>query len=73
MKMNGIGILGTTIAIAVAVLVLTSKTPLPLRAMVQLDGALIVIILGLVAAVRGSWLWLILSAVGIAEVAFIIF
>lgn len=71
MKKNAVGILGIAIAIAVELLVLTAKTPSPLRGMVQLDGALIVIILGLVAAVRGSWLWLIISVVGIAEVALV--
>ncbi len=73
MKKNAIGIVGIAIAIVVALLVAMGKTPSPVRHMFQLDGALIVVILGLVAAVRGSLLWLILSAAGVAEVALIIF
>ncbi|MGA7859368.1 MAG: hypothetical protein WCA11_15645 [Terracidiphilus sp.] len=73
MKKNAIGILGIALAIVVALLMMTTKTASSVRHMLQLDGALIVIILGFVNAVRGSWLWLILSAVGLAEAAFIIF
>ena len=73
MKKNAIGTIGIALAIVIALLIATAKTPSPVRGMLQLDGALIVVILGFVAAVRGSWLWLILSAVGLAEVAFIIF
>lgn len=73
MKKNAIGVIGIALAVVVALLIATTKTPSPLRGMLQLDGALIAVILGAVAAVRGSWLWLILSAAGLAEVAFIIF
>ena len=73
MKKNAIGVIGIALAVVVALLIATTKTPSPLRGMLQLDGALIAVILGAVAAVRGSWLWLILSAAGLAEVAFTIF
>lgn len=73
MKKNAVGILGIVLAIAVGLLIATTKATSTARVMGMLDGALIVVILGLVAAVRGSWLWLILSAIGIAEIAFILF
>jgi hypothetical protein len=73
MKKNAIGIVGIALAAVVALLIATAKSASPMRGMLQLDGALIVVILGLVAAVRGSWLWLILSLVGLSEVALLIF
>jgi hypothetical protein len=64
---------GILVAVTVAlVIALTSKTS-PVRTYVGLDGALIVLLLGFVATVRGSWLWLILCAIGIAEMALIVF
>jgi hypothetical protein len=73
MKKNAIGVIGIALSALVALLIATARTPSPVRGMLQLDGALIVVILGVVASVRGSWLWLILSAAGLAEVAFIVF
>lgn len=73
MKKNAVGMAGVGVALVVAFLMASKKTSSFARASVQFDGAMIVVILGLVAAVRGSWLWLILSAVGIAEVALILF
>ncbi|MFZ0743158.1 MAG: hypothetical protein WAM85_02075 [Terracidiphilus sp.] len=73
MKKNAIGIIGIAVAFAVALLMVSMKTTSYARTTTQLDGALVVVILGFVAAVRGSWLWLILCAVGVAEVAITIF
>ena len=73
MKRNAVGIAGIGVAIVVAILMVSVKTITYARTFVQVDGALVVVILGLVAAVRGSLLWLVLSAIGIAEVALIIF
>jgi hypothetical protein len=73
MKRNAVGIVGIGVAIAVAVLMVSVKTSSFMRASIQFDGAMIVVILGLIAAVRGSLLWLVLSAIGIAEIALILF
>ena len=73
MKRNAVGIVGIGVAIAVAVLMASVKTSLFMSASIQFDGAMIVVILGLIAAVRGSLLWLVLSAIGIAEIALILF
>ncbi len=73
MKRNAIGIVGIALAIVVAVLMASVKTTSFVRASLQFDGAMIVVILGLIAAVRGSLLWLVLSAIGIAEIALILF
>ena len=73
MKRNAVGIVGIGVAIAVAVLMASVKTSSFMRASIQFDGAMIVVILGLIAAVRGSLLWLVLSAIGIAEIALILF
>ncbi|MGA8730913.1 MAG: hypothetical protein WB608_19310 [Terracidiphilus sp.] len=73
MKKNAVGIVGIGLAVVVAILMASMKAASFARASVQFDGAMIVVILGLIAAVRGSWLWLILSAIGIAEVALILF
>ena len=73
MKRNAVGIVGIGVAIVVAVLMASMKTTSFARASIQFDGAMIVVILGLIAAVRGSLLWLVLSAIGIAEIALILF
>ena len=41
--------------------------------MTQLDLALAVVLLGMVAAIRGSLLWFLLSAVGVAEILRVMF
>lgn len=73
MNRNATGIAGIGLAILVAILMASVKTTTYARTFIQVDAALVVVILGLIAAVRGSLQWLILSAVGIAEVALIIF
>lgn len=73
MKKNAVGWTGIAIAMVVALLIVTMKTPSFFRGIVQLDGALIVVVLGFIAAVRGSLFWLILTAVGIAEIAYVMF
>ncbi len=73
MKRNAIGIVGIGVAVVVAFLMASMKTNSFARSSIQFDGAMIVVILGLIAAVRGSLLWLLLSAIGIAEVALILF
>ncbi|HET6169434.1 MAG TPA: hypothetical protein VFE01_04595 [Terracidiphilus sp.] len=73
MKRNATGIAGIGLAILVAILLVSVKANTYARTFIQVDAALVVVMLGLVAAVRGSLQWLILSAVGIAEVALIIF
>jgi hypothetical protein len=73
MKKNAVGLVGIGVAVVVVFLMASMKVSSYARASIQFDGALIVVILGLIAAVRGSWLWLIVSAIGIAEVALILF
>ena len=60
-------------AIVDVVLIVSTATTSPTRVFVQLAGALIVVISGIVAATRGTRLWLFLSGVGIAQGAFILF
>jgi hypothetical protein len=72
-KKNAIGILGIVLAIVVALLIVSTKRDSSLQVMVQLDGAIIVLMLGLVSAVRGSLLWLILSGIGLVETAYVVF
>jgi len=73
MKKNAVGIIGIALALVVALLIATMKTPSFFRGMMQLDGALVVVVLGFIAAVRGSLFWLALTAVGIAEIAYVMF
>jgi hypothetical protein len=73
MKRNATGIAGIGLAILVAILMVSVKTNTYARTIIQVYAALVVVILGLIATVRGSLQWLILSAVGIAEVALTIF
>ncbi|HUX44314.1 MAG TPA: hypothetical protein VMV57_06150 [Terracidiphilus sp.] len=72
MKKNVVGAIGIVLAIGV-LLLFTGKTHSPAHAMTQLDLALVVVLLGAVAAIRGSLVWLLLSVVGLAELIFIIF
>lgn len=72
MKKNAVGVIGVVLACAVAVLMSTVGNASNAQTMWQLDGAIVVVFLSLIAAVRGSWRWLILSAVGIAEMTIII-
>ena len=73
LKKNAVGIFGIALAVAVGILIVGTHKAGSMRVMLELDGSLIVIILGFVATVRGSLLWLILSAVGFAEAAFLAF
>lgn len=72
MKKNAIGITGIVLACVVAILMGAVGNASNAQTMMQLDGAIIVVFLSLIAAVRGSWRWVILSAVGIAEMMIII-
>jgi len=72
-KKHLFGVLGIAIAIVTAIVIFATAKASPVRTFVGLDGALIVVILGFVATVRGSWLWLILCAIGLAEAALIVF
>jgi hypothetical protein len=73
MKNNVVGIFGIVVAFVVAVLIVCTEMMSPELVSVLMAGTLIVVILGIVAAVRGSRLWLILCAVGIGLAAFLIF
>jgi hypothetical protein len=73
MKKNVIGILGIAVALVVAVLILSTEMMSPELVSVLMAGTIIVVILGIVAAVRGSRLWLILCAIGVGLAAFLIF
>jgi NaMN:DMB phosphoribosyltransferase len=73
MKKNLTGIVGIAVAMAVGLLIATTATSSPTRVFVQLGGALIVVIAGIFAAVRGSRLWLLLSGLGIGLAAFLVF
>jgi hypothetical protein len=73
MKKNVVGFLGIAVALVVAVLIVSTATTSPALVYGQLAGALIVFISGVVAAVRGSRLWLILCPVGIGLAAFLVF
>jgi hypothetical protein len=70
---NVFGVIGTAVAITIILLIVCMEMISPELVYVLLAGTLIVLILGIVAAVRGSRLWLILSGVGIALAAIIIF
>jgi hypothetical protein len=72
-KKNIVGIFGIAVAIAIIVLILSMEMVSPELVSILLAGTLIVVISGFVAAMRGSRLWLILTGVGIALSAFIIF
>ena len=73
MNKNVFGVIGTAVAITIILLIVCMEMISPELVYVLLAGTLIVLILGIVAAVRGSRLWLILSGVGIALAAIIIF
>ncbi|HEV2215863.1 MAG TPA: hypothetical protein VGR64_11275 [Terracidiphilus sp.] len=73
MKKQAIGISGCVIAVVLAVWLVVTKGSSAAGSMTRLDLGLAVVILGMVAAVRGSLLWFLLSAVGILEVLFVIF
>lgn len=73
MKRNAVGWAGSALAVVVAILIATVKTPSFFPRLIQLDGAVVVVVLGFIATVRGSLLWLILAAVGIAEIAYVMF
>jgi NaMN:DMB phosphoribosyltransferase len=70
---NLIGLVGIAVAMTVSFLIVTTATSSPPRVWFQLGGALIVVIAGIVAAVRGSRLWLLLSGLGIGLAAFLVF
>lgn len=73
MKKHPFGVAGIVVAVTVALVIALSAKASPVRTYVGVDGALIVMLLGFVATVRGSWVWLILCLVGMAEMALIVF
>ena len=73
MKKHAIGVSGIVIAVVLAVWLAVAKGSSPAGSMTRLDLGLAVVILGMVAAVRGSLLWSLLTLVGILEVLFVIF
>jgi hypothetical protein len=72
MKKQAVGVAGIVIAVTVAVWLAATKSTSPPVTTTQLDLALAVVLLGMVAAVRGSLFWFLLSAVGLIEVLVII-
>lgn len=73
MKKHVVGICGVVIAVGDALWIVLSKATTPARSMTQLDLALGVVLLGMVAAIRGSLLWMLLSAAGLIEVVRVMF
>ncbi|HEU5457057.1 MAG TPA: hypothetical protein VFU68_00425 [Terracidiphilus sp.] len=73
MKKHAIGISGIVFAVVLALWLVVTKGGSAAGNMTRLDLGLAVVILGMVAAVRGSILWFLLSLVGILEVLFVIF
>jgi hypothetical protein len=64
-KKKAVEIAGIALAVTVGILIVGTHKGGSLRTMLELDG--------FVATVRGSWLWLALSAVGFAEAALLAF
>jgi hypothetical protein len=73
MKKNMFGILGIAVLMTIILLIVCTEMMSPALVSVLLAGTLVVVVLGVVAAVRGSRLWLVLSGFGIGLAAFIIF
>lgn len=73
MKKQAVGLAGSVIAAADAIWLVFSRHSTPARTMTQLDLALAAVLLGMVAAIRGSLLWFLLSAVGLVEVLRVMF
>ena len=73
MKKNIFGILGIVVSMAIILMIVCTEMISPELVYVLMAGSFIVVISGIVAAVRGSRLWLILSGLGIGLAALIIF
>lgn len=73
MRKHVAGICGLVIAVGDALWMVLSKTTTPARTTTQLDLALGAVMLGMVAAIRGSLFWILLSAVGLIEVIRVMF
>ncbi|MGB6975479.1 MAG: hypothetical protein WBD67_12430 [Terracidiphilus sp.] len=73
MKKHAVGVSGIIIATGLAVWLLFLSATTPAGKTTQLDLALVVVMLGMVAAIRGSLFWFLLSAAGLIEVLFVIF
>ncbi|HEU5350613.1 MAG TPA: hypothetical protein VFU55_03390 [Terracidiphilus sp.] len=73
MRKHVAGICGLVIAVGDALWMVLSKTTTPARSMTQLDLALGAVMLGMVAAIRGSLFWMLLSAAGLIEVIRVMF
>lgn len=68
MKKNWFGIFGVVLAIVIVPLILILPKSSPVRPYIQLDGALFILLSSVVAAIRGSRLWLLLSGVALVLV-----
>jgi hypothetical protein len=73
MSKNVIGLAGLAIAIVDALSIASTPTTSQTRVLIQLAGALIVVVLGAIATKRGSRGWLFLSGSGLLIGAFLIF
>lgn len=73
MKKHAVGVSGIGVATVLAFWLLFLNAVTPAGKTTQLDLALAVVLLGMVAAIRGSLFWFLLSAVGLIEILFIIF
>ena len=73
MKKNGFGIFGIAVAMVVVALILILPKNSPVRPYVQLDGALFILLSSIVASIRGSRLWLLLSGLALALVVLVMF
>jgi hypothetical protein len=73
MKKHAVGLAGIVIAVGDALWLVMSRTTTPARTMTQLDLALGAVLLGMVAAIRGSLFWILLSVVGLIEVVRVMF
>lgn len=72
MKKNIVGYLGIALAALVALLILATSKATPAQNMFQLDASIAVLVLGFIAVVRGSLVWLLLCGAGIAEMVIVI-
>jgi hypothetical protein len=73
MKKNGFGIFGVVAAAVVVPLVLILPKGLPARPYIQLDGTLLILLSSVIAAIRGSRLWLLLTALALVLIALLMF
>jgi len=73
MKKNGFGIFGVVLVLVVVPLIAVLPKNSPVRPYVQLDGAMLILLSGVVAAVRGSRLWLLLGGLAFVLIFLLMF